>query len=89
MLLLPLERVSLRMELIEGTAGGQGLGKKRWGSEKERECKALNPNIWDAAVLRAKMDAAVILIFNFYQKPTTCQRVSQQPEVLLGRWWTL
>lgn len=37
MLLLPLERVSLRMELIEGTAGGQGLGKKRWGSEKERE----------------------------------------------------
>lgn len=72
MLLLPIERVSLRMELIEGPAGDQGLGKGRWGSE-ERECKALNPNIWDAAVsswggatvLRAKMDAAVILIFNF------------------------
>lgn len=50
MLLLPIERVSLRMELIEGPAGDQGLGKGRWGSEKERECKALNPNIWDAAV---------------------------------------
>lgn len=83
MLLLPLERVSLRTELIEGTAGGQGLGEGKWGSEKERECTALNPNIWDAAVLRAKMDAAVILIFNFYQKPT-CQRVSQQPAGLLG-----